>query len=71
MVQVNQSHVALVYERDNAAHLSLVYVPLAVVTAQQQDDKERHLYTSPAVRWTDKLLVWTKVQLHALWSLLP
>ena len=27
MVQVNASHVALVYERDNAAHLSLVYVP--------------------------------------------
>ena len=31
MVQVNSTHVALVYERDNAAHLSLVYVPLAGV----------------------------------------
>ena len=30
MVQVNSSHVVLVYERDNAAHLSLVYIPLSV-----------------------------------------
>ena len=30
MVQVNSSHIALVYERDNAAHLSLVYIPLSV-----------------------------------------
>ena len=29
MVQVNSTHTALVYERDNAAHLSLVYVPFA------------------------------------------
>eukprot|EP01048_Picozoa_sp_COSAG05_P016665 COSAG05_NODE_2178_length_3433_cov_77.463707_2_plen_57_part_00 len=29
MVQVNDTHVALVYERDNAAHLSLLYIPLA------------------------------------------
>jgi len=28
MVQVNKTHVALVYERDDARHLSLVYVPL-------------------------------------------
>lgn len=28
MVQINESHLALVYERDNAAHLTLVYVPL-------------------------------------------
>ena len=31
MVQVNSSHLGLVYERDNAAHLTLVYVPLAEV----------------------------------------
>lgn len=30
MVQVNKTHFALVYERDNAAHLSLVYIPLSV-----------------------------------------
>jgi len=30
MVQVNQTHFALVYERDNAAHLTLVYIPLSV-----------------------------------------
>ena len=29
MVQVNSTHAALVYERDSAAHLSLVYVPFA------------------------------------------
>ena len=29
MVQVNATHVALVYERDSARFLSLVYVPLA------------------------------------------
>lgn len=33
MVQVNSTHVALVYERDNAAHLSLVYVPLPEISA--------------------------------------
>ena len=32
MVQVNETHVALVYERDNAAHLSLVYIPLPVAS---------------------------------------
>ena len=29
MVQVNSTHAALVYERDSAAHLSLVYVPFS------------------------------------------
>ena len=33
MVQANASHIALVYERDNAYHLSLVYVPLAGAAA--------------------------------------
>lgn len=32
LVQINETHVAIIYERDNAAHLSLVYMPLSVAS---------------------------------------
>ena len=35
MVTINSTHVALVYERDNAAHLTLVYMPLSVIRSRR------------------------------------